>query len=163
MRKAFDQVEHQRATSQFAGLPLLEGSAGLPLPPIVRRTSVRAHQRLIQGPPLPSGEQLKAEATAAHELNRVKMVAVEYVRDRLAELYRSRDNDPVRFPVPFVNADDITTIVRGWAECPAVLHSIPGHWKGSVFKKGFVKVRGLEHPSVRASAKGTSLPAWRVR
>jgi hypothetical protein len=143
------------------GLGLFAGSTELELTPITRRTTVRAHLRRIEGPPLSSGEKRKQDALAKHERNAVKRRAVEYLRARLVMLYRSRDTNRITWPIPYVNADDAVRLFNQWAHRPTILDTIGGYWRGPVFKRGFEKIKGLSHPSLRDELKGTDLPAWR--
>ncbi len=172
MRRNHDESEHARTakpskvseTEQFALIieeahasqrRVIEENA-----PIVRRTEVRAHMRRVPGEPLPTGEERKKAALDAHDLNAHKRAAKEWVREELRKLYASRCNDRIRFPVPFVNADDAKRLLDNWPQRPRELDAIEGHWRGTIFKKGFEHTGG-RRPTVRDELKGTELPDWR--
>lgn len=137
------------------------GMGSAPAAP-VRRTVVRSHLRTVKGEPTPRGTERRDAALDAHELDRVKKLAIDHVRRALVSLYAQRDGDPIHWPVPYINADDVAHVLAKWAERPKLLDTIEGHWKGAIFRKGFVPT-GHSHPSVRPHMNGTRLPAWRVR
>lgn len=143
-------------------LPMFEGAAAIEIEPVVRRVPVRSHLRRVDGPPAPTGDSKKKAALDAHELDRVKALAIEHVRGKLAELYRTREMQPMRFPIPFVNADDIARILADWPHRPKLLDTIDGTWKGAIMRKGFV-MTGQSDPSLRPHMNGTRLPRWRLK
>src|SRR4051812_36838763 len=78
--------------------------------PRVHRTHVRAHLRTVKGTPQP--------ATHREPSSDAVTLALEYVRGKLAELYRSRVATWPAYRPAFVNADDAAKILREWPECP---------------------------------------------
>jgi hypothetical protein len=122
--------------------------------PRVHRTAVRAHLRTVKGS-LPV-------AAPAHTPSEAVTIALDYVRAKLAELYRSRAASWSKERTPFVNADDAARILREWAECPSEIHHL-GHqnWRGHIFRAGWVKT-GTYSPSLRKHMRATDLPGWRL-
>jgi hypothetical protein len=157
---AFDRPI-KRASESVESLPLF---GGVPeTPPVTHEVPVRAHMRAIPGEAPPTGKELRAAALEAHEADEAKRTAVTYLRAQLAALYRTRCVTPAWRHDPYVTADDIEHLLRHWSACPAVLHEIPGHWKGSVFARNSWVQTGKSVPSVRPRMRATILPCWRLR
>lgn len=156
---AFDRPIKPVAES-MESLPLFGGTPEAP--PVTHEVPVRAHMRAVPGDAPPTGKELRAAALEAHEADEAKRSAVTYLRAQLAALYRTRCVTPAWRMDPFVTADDIEQLLRHWSACPKVLHEIPGHWKGSVFRAGWVQT-GKSVPSVRPRMHATTLPCWKLR
>lgn len=129
-------------------------------PTRVHRTHVRAHLRTVKHAQ-PSGAALKERALTLPPSAAVS-IALEYVRAKLAELYRSRVATWPKERTPYVNSDDAARLLREWAECPREIHHL-GHqnWRGQIFRKGFART-GTSSPALRKHMKGTDLPGWRA-
>lgn len=130
-----------------------------PVPARVHRTHVRAHLRTVKHAPVP-GAALRDRALASH--SPAVTLALDYVRRKLAELYRSRAATWPAERVPYVNADDAARLLREWPECPREIHEL-GHqnWRGQIFRKGFVRT-GTSAPALRKHMRATDLPGWRL-
>jgi hypothetical protein len=128
--------------------------------PRVHRTHVRAHLRTVRNAQ-PTGAALKDKALTLPPSSAVA-IALEYVRTKLAELYRSRASTWPKERTPYVNSDDAARLLREWAECPREIHHL-GHqnWRGQIFRKGFTRT-GTSSPALRKHMKGTDLPGWRA-
>lgn len=121
--------------------------------PRVHRTHVRAHLRTVKGTPQPATHREPSSDAVA--------LALEYVRGKLAELYRSRAATWPKDRTPFVNADDAARLLREWPACPREAIDGPQDWRGSIFRKGWVKT-GTYSPSLRKHMRATDLPGWRL-
>jgi hypothetical protein len=136
--------------------------------PVTHVTKVRAHRRRVAGPAPATGAERKEAALTKLEAHALVLPAVEYVRGKLTELYRSRaaswsQPGPEWDPnlAPYVNADDVDTILREWADCPPAIFALPSQdWRGVIFRKGFQKT-GTYRRSTRAHMNATDLPGWR--
>jgi hypothetical protein len=127
----------------------------------MRRTPVRAHMRRVQGPPPPTGAQLRDAALVRMTADAATQHALEYVRAKLVELYRMRVAAWPSNQTPFVNADDVARIIREWPECPPEIHARRSQdWRGAVFRKGWAKT-GTYSRSLRPHMRATDLPGWR--
>lgn len=122
--------------------------------PLVHRTHVRAHLRTVKGTtPASTPREPSSDAVT---------LALEYVRGKLAELYRSRAATWPAYRVAFVNADDAASVLRNWPECPQEAKEGEGqNWRGHIFRKGWVKT-GTYTRSLRKHMRATDLPGWRL-
>lgn len=125
-----------------------------------RRVPVRAHSRRVTGEAPTTGKEDRDAALMHHEARAAVRGALEYVRTKLRELYRSR---LARSTDAFVTADDIETILRNWPLCPdeATTSYGPQHWRGSVFRERGWQLTGTSVPALRKHMRATTLPAWR--
>lgn len=125
-----------------------------------RKVKVRAHRRTVRGPAEPTGEARRDAALATFTADEALRDARAYVRDQLAALYRTRvawyAERPDRW---YVTADDVADILEAWADYPETVRARPGHWKGSLFRKGW-RLTGRSVPSTRKHMHATTLPCW---
>lgn len=124
------------------------------------RVAVRAHTRRVDGPPPPTGTQLRDEAL--EKLTRAEGVqtALAYVREQLKLLYLQRRRDPRGDPAS-VNADDAAEILRGWAEAPPEVHAVgQQYWRGQIFRAKGWHMTGTLTTSTRAKMRATATPNW---
>ena len=170
-RSSGDEVEAARVRKPAVtvdDLPLFGGEPSEPAPAEqpAHLVPVRAHLRRVPGEAPPSGKELRDTALAAHEADEAKAVAIAYLRTELATLYHERRNASLfgeaRVPVG-VTADDIDALLHRWSACPRVLHEIPGHWKGAVFRGGEWTMTGERIRSARPHLRATELPVWALR
>ena len=160
MTRRRDEDHYPARPAPTEDLPLFGGAPASE--PVVHVVEVRAHLRTIPGDAPLTGRQRRDAALANHEADDAKRTAVTYLRAQLAALYRTRCVDPTWRTDPFCSADDIEILLRNWAACPRILHEIPGHWKGAIFRAGWQQT-GRSVNSVRPRMNATSLPCWRLR
>jgi hypothetical protein len=98
----------------------------------------------------------------AHTPSEAVTLALEYVRGKLAELYRSRAASWPKDRTPYCNADDAARLLREWADCPREIHDKGNqNWRGHIFRRGWVRT-GTSTPALRKHMRGTDLPGWRL-
>jgi hypothetical protein len=127
----------------------------------IRKTPVRAHMRRVQGPPPPTGAELRDAGIAKATKTPATKTALQYVRAKLLELYHERAAEWPAHRTPYVNADDADRLIRQWAECPPEIHQKQSqNWRGAVFRTGWTRTVG-DTPSLRKHMRATALPGWR--
>jgi hypothetical protein len=144
-------------------LPLFGGA---PKPdPVTHQVEVRAHLRAVPGERPATGAERRDAALAGHETRDASSRALAYVRDKLAELYRSRVRALPSFPERhFVTADDADRILREWPQFPKELLELPKqNWRGAIFTRGTWERTGRLVSSKREHLNATDLPCWRLR
>lgn len=143
-------------------LPIGEVTTVTPLVPITHRVPVRAHTRRVGGEAPPSGQQLRDTALADHAGDAAKATAIAYLREKLADLYRTRAATWPSDQTPFVNADDSDRLLREWTHRPTALDDLKSqNWKGAVFARGFART-GTHQKSLRRHMRATDLPGWKL-
>lgn len=144
-------------------LPLFGGT---PEPaPATHVVEVRAHLRSVAGEAPQSGRERRDAALAGHEARDASARALAYVREQLAELYRSRVRAMPSFPAKHgVTADDADRILRAWPQFPRELLALPKqNWRGAIFNPRHWEKTGQSVPAARDHMNSTTLPLWRLR
>jgi hypothetical protein len=102
---------------------------------------------------------------AGHETRDASAKALAYVREKLAELYRSRVRALPSFPESHgVTADDADRILREWPHFPRELLELPKQsWRGAIFNPRMWERTGRMIRSTREHLNATDLPVWRLR
>jgi hypothetical protein len=139
---------------------------GAPAPePVTHQVEVRAHLRSVSGQAPPSGRDRRDTALAGHEGREASAVALAYVREKLAELYRSRVRALPSFPEKHgVTADDADRILKEWPQFPRELLALPKqNWRGAIFTAKHWERTGRMVRSAREHLNATDLPVWRLR
>lgn len=121
---------------------------------------VRAHLRTVPGrAPATGAERRDAALEAMSEKDAVRL-ALDYVREQLITLYKSRQHWMPQ-DKRWVTSDDADKLLREWPRYPTELLGRPNHWRGSLFKsKGWV-LSGHSVPSKREHMNATTLPGWK--
>lgn len=144
-------------------LPLFGGA---PEPePVTHQVEVRAHLRAVPGERPATGAERRDAALAGHETRDASSRALAYVRDKLAELYRSRVRALPSFPEKHgVTADDADRILKEWPQFPRELLALPKqNWRGAIFNPRHWEKTGQSVPAKRGHMNATTLPLWRLR
>jgi hypothetical protein len=152
-----------RAPAPVTDLPLFGGA---PEPePVVHQVEVRAHLRAVPGERPPAGTERRDAALSGHETRDASSRALAYVREKLAELYRSRVRALPSFPEQHgVTADDADRILKAWPQFPRELAELPKqNWRGAIFNPRSWEKTGQSAPAKRGHMNATTLPLWRLR
>jgi hypothetical protein len=124
------------------------------------RVPVRAHSRVIEGPPPATGLALRDAALEKMARREAVKIALPYVREQLVVIYRERVRTGKKRA--YVNADDAAGVLEMWAECPPALYqgTHPQHWRGLIFRAKGWQLHGTSSPAIRRHMRGTTLPNW---
>lgn len=139
---------------------------GTPEPePVVHQVEVRAHLRSVPGERPATGAERRDAALSGHETREASARALAYVREKLAELYRSRVRALPSFPEQHgVTADDADRILKAWPQFPRELTELPKqNWRGAIFNPRQWEKTGRSSPAKRGHMNATTLPQWRLR
>lgn len=124
------------------------------------QVEVRAHLRTVPGPPPSTGAERRDAALEAMSEKDAVRLALDYVRPKLVDLYKSRVSW-MREDKHWVTSDDADRLFREWARYPAELLTGSNNWRGSLFApKGWEKT-GRRVQSARDHLHATELPCWK--
>lgn len=121
---------------------------------------VRAHLRQVAGAKPASGAERRDAALERMSEKDAVRAALDYVRPKLVELYKSR----VRWmhaSKHWISSDDADRLFREWPHYPRELLEGSNNWRGSLFAQRGWQKTGERIQSTRERLHATELPCWK--
>ena len=125
------------------------------------QVEVRAHLRTVPGAAPATGAERRDVALEAMSEKDAVRLALDYVREKLVALYKSRQNWMPQ-DKHYCTADDADRIWLEWSRFPDEIKEANANWRGATFlSKGWKRIPGRTIRSTRDRMHATDLALWR--